>query len=659
MKFPLWTTAAFGAFLFFYPSFLTAASSPSDAEREKIASRAAEIAENLTPGANRLIPPISDRAAWEAFGKLTAGQKFVESAEKLLQEPIPECPEELYKEFFRNGNRSNAQRALGRRGSRIRVLALAELIENKGRFLPALEESLRDFCAYPSWVLPAHDANGTVYDGKHMSADLVSTHYGASLAMIRLAMKEVLSPETSELIVENVKKRVLAPYEKSVREGFVQGMWWINGGNNWNTVCHNGTLCAALSIYDDPQTRGWFLASTEHFVSDYFFRGFTEDGYCSEGMSYWNYGYGNFAELAEIMLRTTGTLNLFDLPKARAVSLFGPYMEIKPGFYAAFADCPVSARPSGLLLSLLSRRQGLGLTEIEDANPLPNPSVSDMISIAVYAFPPSDGRFDRKGAEAASPLESLRTDFADAQILICRAPKNDPKQLAAVIKGGHNAELHNHNDVGSFGILFGKHWMTLDPGGETYTQRTFSARRYEGELLNSFGHPVPRIDGALQNAGAKSRAVVLEKTLTDEKDTFVLDLTSAYPAKGLLKATRSFEFIRAKIGEPNAVVLTDTVEFAEGSAGTFETALITYAEAEEIPDETGGIALRISQGGDAVIVTVHAVDGDQKPIIPILERRVVGENDAQVPKKPTRLGFALPGKVGRASITAEIRPDGK
>ena len=42
------------------------------------------------------------------------------------------------------------------------------------------------------------------------------------------------------------------------------------------------------------------------------------------------------------------------------------------------------------------------------------------------------------------------------------------------------------------------HLIALDAGGEDYTSRTFSSRRYESQALNSFGHPVPRVAGAMQ-----------------------------------------------------------------------------------------------------------------------------------------------------------------
>ena len=66
------------------------------------------------------------------------------------------------------------------------------------------------------------------------------------------------------------------------------------------------------------------------------------------------------------------------------------------------------------------------------------------------------------------------------------------------MKGGHNAEMHNHNDVGSYTVVIGDQPVLADPGTEIYTKRTFTEHRYDSPVLNSYGHPVPVIGGQLQ-----------------------------------------------------------------------------------------------------------------------------------------------------------------
>ena len=70
--------------------------------------------------------------------------------------------------------------------------------------------------------------------------------------------------------------------------------------------------------------------------------------------------------------------------------------------------------------------------------------------------------------------------------------------------------------------------MICDPGGEIYTARTFSSRRYDSQVLNSYGNAVPVIGGRLQRTGAEARAIVRRADFTDQEDTLTLDIRSAY-----------------------------------------------------------------------------------------------------------------------------------
>ena len=111
----------------------------------------------------------------------------------------------------------------------------------------------------------------------------------------------------------------------------------------------------------------------------------------------------------------------------------------------------------------------------------------------------------------------LRSWFEDAGVLIARPAQDSDAVLGVALKGGHNAEHHNHNDVGSYVVVVKDRAVLLDPGSEVYTARTFSAQRYESKLLNSFGHPVPVVAGQLQQTGREAHAEVLATEFTDEQ----------------------------------------------------------------------------------------------------------------------------------------------
>ena len=525
-------------------------------------------------------------------------------------------------------------------------------------FLPALEEALRDYCAFPSWVLPAHDPNGgTVYDGTHVSADLRATELGGSFAVLRQALLPVLSEEIQVLLAKEIQRRILVPYEKAVREGTFAGMWWLKNLGNWNAVCHCGTTLASLALCDDVREKAWFLACAEYFTTKYFMHGFTPDGYCSEGIGYWNYGFGEFAFLAEIAYRATGgEVNLYRAERVRETALFGVRSMLKPGYFPSIADCSLTAQPDRRLTGLMSVRLGLGLTQYEKdflARPIPFHSAKPLI---VYHFQPEGLRVvvDSSAVESDDPL---RGDFADAGVLICRPPRDeseapDPCQLCAFFKGGNNSEFHNHNDLGVYGLLLGKNYLVVDPGGESYTRRTFSGRRYEGELLNSFGHSVPRVNGTLQVTGKSAQGKVVDKSLTPGADTLVLDLSSAYPDQGLQSLTREFLFTRAEVGSPNEVTVTDKFAFEPKKEGTFESPLVTFARwtTLSISEDKSVYTGILNKGDDTVEVTVKGTT-DGQPLPLEFSQATVAKDDEHSPNKPERIAFTAQNIRGEVEIT--------
>lgn len=627
---------------------------PSKEEGEGVARRAAELSSVLSEKPSPLIPPISNRTAWEKFSSRPEYRELISDAEKLLQTPIPEAPEELYTEFHRNGNRDNYQAVWYEREKRLNVLALAELAENKGRFLPALEEIIRIWCEYPSWAHPAHDKELLVYRGIRQIPSLVSTRLAGNLCIIRQAMKEVLSPEISALIAQNVRYRILDPLREDVTHPQSRRLHWITCTNNWNPVCFCGELTAALSLCEPREERAWFLAAAEYFVSTYYFRGLQEDGYCSEGLAYWNYGFGHFAKIAELAFRATGgEINLYRCPKVRAVTFFPLKIEVAPGCYAALADCPTSAQPDLFLLALLSKRQGLGLNlsaPAENSPPLLSPT-----DLAVYLFQPEQEKDavspqEQVGDPAAEPFSY----FSSAGVLVCRASKRETGQLAAVFKGGNNGELHNHNDLGSFSLLRDNDWLISDPGKEVYSARTFSNRRYDGELLSSYGHSVPRINGKLQTAGKNAKAEVMEMTADDDGAAFTLDLTSAYPESGATQVLRRFLYTRANGDTQNGISVTDTIQFAPGSAKEVEIPFITYQAWEKC--EGSDVCFRIfppDKNETGMTVRITAEDENGMPVTGTLTASSVGKDDPYVPIKPTRIAFTVKGAETGNSVTVK------
>ncbi|MDD3588161.1 MAG: hypothetical protein PHQ75_13340, partial [Thermoguttaceae bacterium] len=384
----------------FGTSFVEAASIP----REAIAKRALELEQYLPDKPVCIGAPCSDRKEWDALAALPEGKALVKSAKRGLNAKVEAPSEELYREFYRSGNRSMYETALHRFTSPIFELVVAECLENKGTFIAEIEKRLRLMCAMPSWVLPAHDRKAEIFDGKSLYSDLVSTHYGCVCAYTINLLGDKLSPEVRTLVKENVFRRVITPYRDLITgKPKVVRMWWAVGGSNWNAVCTCGTLGAALSLCESKKERALFLAAAEILTESCFFKGFTPDGYCSEGMSYWNYGFGHFETMAALVLQATNNkVDFLQMPMVKTCLMFAPNMEIGDGYFAAFADCGIAARPAPIFVGYVSRRLGLGLTQYETA------ALPYRASMKLFEFLPF--YFD---SQISADRQKLLRDFQD------------------------------------------------------------------------------------------------------------------------------------------------------------------------------------------------------------------------------------------------------
>ena len=94
----------------------------------------------------------------------------------------------------------------------------------------------------------------------------------------------------------------------------------------------------------------------------------------------------------------------------------------------------------------------------------------------------------------------VRKYYSTSGILVCKLSTN---QLAATFKllGGVRAANggHNHDDAGSYSILLNGVKIAGDVGGPNYYDfTTWGEEHYKYRITNSYGHPVPVVNGALQ-----------------------------------------------------------------------------------------------------------------------------------------------------------------
>ncbi len=613
--------------------------SPASAVTEIEAARVQEIAAELPSQPAGFGRPITDRAAWAKLAQIPAFASVVPQAQKLSEKPMPTLPDDLYLDFSKTGNRARCERVLKERSNRIMEFTLAECLENRGRFVSSLAETVAAIGAEKAWTYPAHDRKLDNFYGRTVEIDLRASAVAWELATADYLLGDKLPPATRRLIRDNVQRRVLQPFRDMV-QGRRPGIFWLRATHNWNAVCLAGVTGAALALEESAADRAWFIAAAQHYIR-FFLSGFTPDGYCSEGVGYWNYGFGHFLMLGEaIRQATSNRTDLLADPAALQPAHYGLRTEVLNDIYPTIADCHPGSRPTPEFQRFICERLGLAVPDVNRAD-FAKPSGS-LAATMMFSF--LKAPLPVVAHSTTTPDSPLCTWFNDGGVLICRPEPGSSNPFAAVLKGGHNAEHHNHNDVGSFSVIAGKAMVICDPGGEIYTARTFSGHRYDSKVLSSYGHAVPVIAGQLQRTGADARAVVLRADFREAEDTLVLDIRSAYAAPELKRLQRTFVFRR---GKSAALTVHDEVAFSEPRS--FETAVVTWGNWKKLSqselllsDEGGAVRVKIDTGGEPFKIT---------------EERL--QEDVPTRTKPLRLGIALNSPVKTAVVQFTITPEAK
>jgi hypothetical protein len=569
--------------------------------------------------------PITNRAYWSSPEVLSRTGSAVQAAEKLLKQSFPAWSDDLYLEYSRNGQRTGGEKMQRARSAWLEPLVLAECVENKGRFLPALSTALEGYITEPTWTLPAHDGKLENFHRKTYTVDLRAASFGHDIAEAIYLLGDRLDPSLRQRVVATLYERSLKPVRHSLVTG--KGHSWLHADHNWNSVCLAGVVGTALAVEPDRHERAIFAAAGEYY-SAHSLKGFPDDGYCAEGGGYWSYGFGNFAYLREELVQATGgKIDLFNNSKVLNIALFGVRFQLNDHLMPPFADCHFGTRADMSLLAYCNEALGLHLTGLANAGRLGAGSLGTALLTPTR----------RTGGTNTMDLTvGPRSFFADVGVLVCR-PSGTNSSMAVAIKSGGNGN-HSHNDIGSYIIQVGKDLQFGEPGGPSaYTSQTFGSKRYESKLLNSFGHPVPVIAGKLQKNATRVKPVVLETRFSETEDMIRIDMKPAYDVPELVKLTRTLRFDRRGTG---SVTIEDEVEFSTPSS--FETAMTTRAA---ITRESAN-ELRLVEGSGRVTVSVEASDSFT------YNEETISEMSAPPYK---RLGVKLEKPVVKATIRVSVK----
>ena len=523
--------------------------------------------------------PSSNRAAWDKLLKSGKYNAFLKEMQNFTFPPF------IKADYFSlsDGSAPSSARGLNMMRDRAKGLSQvtwAECLENKGTYMKMLEDGLADILNQKSWVSPRNDFKFKNYNGQEYSVELTSALYAHTIAQTLYLLGDKINPDLKEQAMEALQKRVFEPVlNKITTQNDSAENKFLEMTNNYNHVCLSGIVGAALTVLPDKNQRAVFTYIGEYYSKNGL-EGFGDDGYCSEGVGYYNYGFGHYVLLREnIWQATTGKVDLFSIEKVRKIAGYVPGIEVINGVFPAISDSRPGIQPDASIMTYLSRNFGLGLVQYDTMRF--EGKTDDNRNSVMMVFPNSSSRISTKKT-AGNDNQNLRYFFDQTGVLVVRPQPGSACDMGVAFKGGNNKEHHNHNDVGSYTVVSGTEIMAGDPGVIPYTSDIFNEKyRYTYKTIGSFGHPVPLVANKEQQPGSKSRAKIVHKEFTQKEDVLALDIASAYPETGLTKLERSMQYNRADKG---SVTFTD--DFAFNKPENFETAIITRAKWEKKSDGT-------------------------------------------------------------------------
>jgi hypothetical protein len=489
------------------------------------------------------------------------------------EESVPPLTFHDYRDVRITGNRGDCDRIMIRRLGQVSLAAMrVHLTDAKADYL---ENLLWAECEATWWELPTHERPSGPID---LHAAQCAARYGLVLRLLR----NRLHHEVVDRVDREIRRRVLDTYLDPTKL-----YWWHSHANNWNAVCNGGVGMAAMLLERDADRLTAILLRVLHGLPA-FLNGFTPDGGCSEGPSYWMFGFGWYVRFAAGLYDfTDGRVNILADERVEPIARYLPAVTVAPGQCLPFADAEQKYLPTFLAYQVnrfLDVPELFGFCRLhEDGSPAVE-SLEDLLVVDERTFEPAE----------------CRSDAFLPELGVAMIRRNG---LSVAAKAGHNQEHHNHLDVGSLIVHRGRTFFLTDPGAPVYKAGTFGPRRYEGAYCNSFGHGVPAVGGRGQSPGGEFSGTISADGLgSDGPKRIVVEMAGAYDQPALRKLTRQVE-LPSGAGE---VLLTDTFEF-DGEVPAVEEAFVTALPAEAVD---GGRAVRIPSEADGVsILSAEGTDG--------------------------------------------------
>ena len=507
-------------------------------------------------------PKWQDRAGWASVPQ-SLQDLLLQAGQERLGYEYPALPATLFLDYLRTGRRTAYQDASYDRRYALVDLVLAECVEGSGRFLDDIVNGVWTICEETFWGVPAHirvqEAGNTLPDKYEPTVDLFAAETGAMLAWTYYLLGEELD-KVSQVVRTRIAGEIIERILE-VNRHRLDFPWQGNLGgrrvNNWNPwICSNWLTCL-LAIEEDSKRRAedvhFLLQTLDRFVDPY-----PRDGGCDEGPNYWGRaGLSLYDNLELLYGATNGQADFFGDDLVREIGKFIYRAHINEDYFLNFADASALVVPEAVLAlnygvriedpvmvgfgAWLVNRQDFLHLGFEDGTGVKKPSSLGRALASLFAL---------TKLEEATGVPPLIRDvwLPETEVMCARDKEGSAKGYYVAIKGGHNEESHNHNDIGAFVVYTDGKPLLVDIGVEEYTAKTFGPDRYDiWTMQSAFHNLLPTVNGCQQLPGDRYKAANMSWQADEGKAQAALDLAGAYgPEAGIEKWQRNFSLTRGE-----------------------------------------------------------------------------------------------------------------
>jgi hypothetical protein len=516
----------------------------------------ADIQSSLIPK-NQWKPYPTSAKQWASALSDTVLKSLMIAGEQSLQYNFEPISGTISMDFKRSGDRERHSAISFAKRQALMNLVLAESIEDKGRFTEAILNGVWSICEESFWGVPAHISGTGLPDVENPVVELFSAETAAVLGLTDYFTGEKLdkiNPLLRKRIYYETNKRIFQPMmTQSDKYGWMSKTKPVN---NWNPWIMSNFILSNLLLEKDESKRSTMLYAAMTGM-DAYLNSLGDDGGCDEGPSYWFAAGGSVFDCLELLqIATNNKVNIYNNPLIRNIASYVVKTHIDGNYFVNFADADPTLTPDGLMLY----RFGQAINDEQ----LKGFARWAMATFPNYRFGGNQRMRQLQNVLMAGKIEAdakLYTPLAEAWISdIQEMTARTPNGLFLAAHGGHNAESHNHNDVGDFIIYVKGQPMIIDAGRGNYTARTFSNQRYQLWFTRSDHHNLPIINGQTEQEGREFKATDVAFSSNKNQVQLNMNIAAAYPASaGLQSWKRSITLNRVK----EKIVIADEGVFQE------------------------------------------------------------------------------------------------